>query len=78
MALTTTSGSPEKDKYITARFSPQDLSAKAKCKLDLLQAFGMNTANPKSPRDWDSCRDLPRKKVLTLLHKSCTGWRGKK
>ena len=29
--------SPEKDKYITARFSPQDLSAKAKCKQDLLK-----------------------------------------
>ena len=41
--------SPEKDKYIMARFSPQDLSAKAKCKQDLLAAFGMTSANPNLP-----------------------------
>ena len=41
--------SPEKDKYITARYSPQDLGAKAKCKQDLLAAFGMTAANPNLP-----------------------------
>jgi starch synthase len=41
--------SPEKDKYITARFSPQDLSAKVKCKQDLLSAFEMTSANPNLP-----------------------------
>ena len=41
--------SPEKDKYITARYSPQDLTAKAKCKQDLLTAFGMADANPNLP-----------------------------
>ena len=41
--------SPEKDKYIIARYSPQDLGAKAKCKQDLLAAFGMTSANPNLP-----------------------------
>jgi starch synthase len=41
--------SPEKDKYITARYSAQDLTAKAKCKQDLLTAFGMADANPNLP-----------------------------
>lgn len=40
---------PEKDKHITARYSPQDLSGKAKCKQDLLTAFGMTAANPNLP-----------------------------
>src|SRR5277367_1707644 len=33
--------SPQADKFITARYSPQDLSGKAKCKQDLLAAFGI-------------------------------------
>ena len=36
--------SPETDKFIAARYSPDDLSGKAKCKQDLLAAFGV--ANP--------------------------------
>jgi starch synthase len=36
--------SPQTDKFSVARFSPQDLSGKLKCKLDLLTAFGF--ANP--------------------------------
>lgn len=40
---------PETDQYIAARYSPQDLSGKAKCKLDLLSAFGMAGANPTLP-----------------------------
>jgi starch synthase len=36
--------SPQADKFITARYSPQDLSGKATCKQDLLAAFGI--ANP--------------------------------
>jgi starch synthase len=41
--------SPETDKFIVAKYSPQDLSGKAKAKLDLLSAFGMAGANPKLP-----------------------------
>ncbi len=41
--------SPEKDKFITARYSPEDLTAKAKCKQDLLTAFGVTGADPKLP-----------------------------
>ncbi len=36
--------SPEADKFIVAKYSPQDLSGKLKCKQDLLTAFGV--ANP--------------------------------
>jgi starch synthase len=36
--------SPQADKFTAARYSPQDLSGKAKCKQDLLAAFGI--ANP--------------------------------
>ncbi|MGH9501059.1 MAG: glycogen synthase GlgA [Terriglobales bacterium] len=36
--------SPQADKFIAARYSPQDLSGKTKCKQDLLAAFGI--ANP--------------------------------
>ena len=36
--------SPQTDKFIVARYSPEDLSGKAKCKQDLLAAFGV--ANP--------------------------------
>ena len=32
---------PQTDKYIAARYSPQDLSGKAKCKADLLATFGL-------------------------------------
>jgi starch synthase len=41
--------SPEKDKYIAARYSSLDLSAKAKCKQDLLSTFEMTSANPNLP-----------------------------
>src|SRR5215470_2631645 len=41
--------SPEKDKFTVARYSPQELSGKAKCKDDLLKAFGVTDANPKLP-----------------------------
>jgi starch synthase len=41
--------SPEKDKFIVAKYSPQDLSGKAKCKEDLLAAFGVNNANLRLP-----------------------------
>jgi starch synthase len=41
--------SPQTDKFITAKFSPQDLAAKAKCKTDLLSAFGIANADPKLP-----------------------------
>ena len=36
--------SPEKDKFIAAKFSPADLTGKANCKEDLLKTFGI--ANP--------------------------------
>jgi len=41
--------SPQTDKFSVAKFSPQDLSAKAKCKQDLLAAFGVSNADPKLP-----------------------------
>ncbi len=41
--------SPQTDKFITAKFSPQELSPKAKCKADLLSAFGIANADPKLP-----------------------------
>jgi len=41
--------SPQTDKFTVAKFSPQDLSAKAKCKQDLLAAFGVTKADPKLP-----------------------------
>jgi starch synthase len=41
--------SPQTDKFVTAKFSPQDLSGKQKCKEELLNAFGINNANPKLP-----------------------------
>ncbi len=41
--------SPQADKFITAKYSPQDLSGKAKCKKDLLAAFGMTSADFKLP-----------------------------
>ena len=41
--------SPQTDKFIAAKYSPQDLTGKAKCKQDLLTAFGMSKADPKLP-----------------------------
>ncbi|HTR64630.1 MAG TPA: glycogen synthase GlgA [Terriglobales bacterium] len=41
--------SPQADKYIAAKYSPQDLSGKAKCKQDLLAAFGVSGADPRLP-----------------------------
>src|ERR1700684_708370 len=41
--------SPQTDKFIAAKYSPQDLSGKAKCKQDLLTAFGVNNADSKLP-----------------------------
>jgi starch synthase len=41
--------SPQTDKFTVAKFSPQDLSGKAKCKQDLLAAFGVTHADPKLP-----------------------------
>ena len=41
--------SPQTDKFIAAKYSPQDLSGKAKCKQDLLTAFGIPTGDVKLP-----------------------------
>jgi starch synthase len=41
--------SPQTDKFIVAKYSPQDLSGKQKCKQDLLTAFGVTEADPKLP-----------------------------
>jgi starch synthase len=41
--------SPQTDKFAVAKFSPQDLAGKAKCKQDLLAAFGMAAADAKLP-----------------------------
>ena len=41
--------SPQTDKFAVAKYSPEDLSGKAKCKQDLLNAFGVTGANPKLP-----------------------------
>ena len=41
--------SPQNDKFIIAKYSPQDLSGKAKCKQDLLQAFGIANVDTKVP-----------------------------
>ena len=41
--------SPQTDKFIAAKYSPQDLSGKEKCKQDLLTAFGVTNADPKVP-----------------------------
>jgi starch synthase len=40
---------PETDQHIAARYSPRDLSGKAKDKQDLLASFGMASADPKLP-----------------------------
>jgi starch synthase len=43
--------SPETDKFIVAKYSPQDLSGKLQCKQDLMNAFGLRNveANSKVP-----------------------------
>jgi starch synthase len=41
--------SPQTDKFIAAKYSPQDLTGKQACKQDLLNAFGVANANPKLP-----------------------------
>ncbi len=41
--------SPETDPFIAAPYSPQDLSGKAKCKLDLLAAFDLAKADVRLP-----------------------------
>jgi starch synthase len=41
--------SPQTDKFILARYSPQDLSGKVQCKKDLLNAFGVANAEAKVP-----------------------------
>ncbi len=43
--------SPETDKFVVAKYSPQDLSGKLKCKQDLLNTFGITNAdtNSKAP-----------------------------
>jgi len=41
--------SPQTDKFIAAKFSPQDLSGKVKCKQDLLNVFGVKKADAKLP-----------------------------
>jgi starch synthase len=40
--------SPQSDKFVTAKFTPQDLSGKLKCKQDLLQAFGLTNVDVNS------------------------------
>jgi starch synthase len=41
--------SPQTDKFTAAKYSPEDLSGKAKCKHDLLSAFGVSTADLSLP-----------------------------
>jgi starch synthase len=41
--------SPQTDKFVVARYSPEDLSGKAKCKQDLLAEFGVTNADAKMP-----------------------------
>jgi len=41
--------SPEKDRFIAAQYSAQDLSGKLQCKRDLLASFGVNDADEKLP-----------------------------
>jgi starch synthase len=40
--------SPQADKFTVAKYSPQDLSGKQKCKQDLLNAFGITNVDPRS------------------------------
>src|SRR6202167_158872 len=41
--------SPQTDKFIVERYSPQDLSGKLRCKQDFLCGFGEKNAAPKGP-----------------------------
>jgi starch synthase len=41
--------SPEKDKFTVAKYSPEDLGGKEKCKADLLKAFGVTEGNLNLP-----------------------------
>jgi starch synthase len=41
--------SPQADKFIAARYAPADLTGKAKCKQDLLAAFGVSDPDLKLP-----------------------------
>ena len=41
--------SPQTDKFIVAKYWPQDLSGKLRCKQDLLHAFGVKSADAKVP-----------------------------
>jgi len=41
--------SPQTDKFAVAKYSPQDLSGKLKCKHELLHAFGVTSADSKVP-----------------------------
>src|ERR1700682_3633738 len=41
--------SPQTDKFIVAKYSPQDLSGKLQCKKDLLNVFGIADTNAKVP-----------------------------
>jgi starch synthase len=41
--------SPQADKFIAGRYSPQDLTGKPLCKKDLLETFGVKNADPKLP-----------------------------
>jgi starch synthase len=41
--------SPEKDKFIVAKYSSQDMSGKPQCKKDLLNAFGIANTDAKVP-----------------------------
>src|SRR5271163_2538840 len=41
--------SPQTDKFVTAKYSGQDLAGKQKCKQDLLTGFGIKHADAKTP-----------------------------
>src|SRR5438045_4124903 len=41
--------SPQTDKFIAAKYSPQDLSGKMECKKDLLNAFGVTNPDLRLP-----------------------------
>jgi starch synthase len=41
--------SPQTDRFIAAKYSPQDLRGKLQCKHDLLHAFGVRSADSKVP-----------------------------
>jgi starch synthase len=41
--------SPQNDKYIAAKYSAQDLSGKQRCKQDLLNTYGISSADAKVP-----------------------------